>query len=85
MTSSRLISLLARTPRVVFFVAVVCLAAPTNPKSIGDLISIGNRKLHLHCTGTGSPTVVVENGGAAFSLDWELVQPEVARLTRIME
>jgi pimeloyl-ACP methyl ester carboxylesterase len=83
MTSGRLSSLLARTSRVVLFVAVVCLAAPTNPKPIGDLISIGSRKLHIHCTGTGSPTVVVENGGAAFSFDWELVQPEIARLTRI--
>jgi pimeloyl-ACP methyl ester carboxylesterase len=27
--------------------------------------------------------VVVENGGAAFSFDWALVQPEVARFTRI--
>jgi pimeloyl-ACP methyl ester carboxylesterase len=83
MISSRLISLLARTPRIVFFVAVVSLATPTNPKPSGHLISIGNRKLHIHCTGTGSPTVVVENGGAAFSFDWELVQPEIARLTRI--
>jgi pimeloyl-ACP methyl ester carboxylesterase len=83
MTSSRLISFLARTPRFVLFVAVICSATPNNPQPIGDLISIGSRQLHIHCTGIGSPTVVVENGGAAFSFDWELVQPEVARFTRI--
>jgi pimeloyl-ACP methyl ester carboxylesterase len=27
--------------------------------------------------------VIVENGGAAFSFDWELVQPQVAQFTRI--
>jgi hypothetical protein len=83
MTSSRLIAFLARTPRIVLFVAAICSATPTNPQPIGDLISIGSRKLHIHCTGVGSPTVVVENGGAAFSFDWELVQPEVARFMRI--
>jgi pimeloyl-ACP methyl ester carboxylesterase len=37
--------------------------------------------VHLYCTGSGSPTVVVVGGG--FSFDWGLVQPEVARFTRI--
>jgi pimeloyl-ACP methyl ester carboxylesterase/biopolymer transport protein ExbD len=62
---------------------VVSAAAPMDPKPIGQLINIGGRKLHIHCTGTGSPTVVVENGGAAFSFDWKLVQPQVAKFTRI--
>jgi pimeloyl-ACP methyl ester carboxylesterase len=58
-------------------------ASATDPQPLGRLISIGNRKLHIHCTGTGNPTVVVENGGAAFSFDWALVQSEVGRFTRI--
>jgi pimeloyl-ACP methyl ester carboxylesterase len=58
-------------------------ASATDPQPTGQLISIGNRTLHIYCTGTGSPTVVVENGGAAFSFDWALVQSEVARFTRI--
>jgi hypothetical protein len=40
-------------------------------------------KKRTGCIGKGSPTVIVENGGAAFSFDWELVQPEVTRFTRI--
>jgi pimeloyl-ACP methyl ester carboxylesterase len=64
-------------------VAVVCALAAENPPPTGQLIDIGGRKLHIHCTGSGSPTVVVENGGAAFSFDWELVQPDVAKFTRI--
>ena len=66
-----------------FFLAVVGWAVPVDPQPVGALISIGSRKLHIHCTGAGSPTVIVENGGAAFSFDWGLVQPDVARFTRI--
>jgi pimeloyl-ACP methyl ester carboxylesterase len=65
------------------FLAVLCSAAPKEPPPIGQLIDIGGRMLHIHCTGSGSPTVIVENGGAAFSFDWELVRPPVARFTRI--
>lgn len=35
----------------------------------GRLIDVGGRKLHLHCTGTGSPTIVLMAGGSAFSID----------------
>lgn len=51
--------------------------------TFGKLVDIGGRKLHIHCAGNGSPTVIVENGGAVFSFDWELVQPQVALFTRI--
>jgi pimeloyl-ACP methyl ester carboxylesterase len=49
----------------------------------GRLIDIGARKLHLHCSGTGSPTVILMAGGGAFSIDWALVQPKVAERTRV--
>jgi pimeloyl-ACP methyl ester carboxylesterase len=49
----------------------------------GRLIDIGGRKLHLHCAGKGSPTVVLMAGGGAFSIDWALVQPRVAERTRV--
>lgn len=49
----------------------------------GRLIDIGGRKLHLYCTGTGSPTVILMAGGGAFSIDWALVQPKVAQGTRV--
>jgi len=62
---------------------VRCAAATDVPSPTGQLVDIGGRKLHIHCTGSGAPTVIIENGGAAFSFDWELVQPEVAKITRI--
>lgn len=72
-----------RAAIVVFFLAVVGWAVPVDPQPVGRLISIGSRRLHIRSTGIGSPTVIVENGGAAFSFDWALVQPEVQRFTRI--
>jgi pimeloyl-ACP methyl ester carboxylesterase len=49
----------------------------------GRLIDIGGRKLHFKCTGSGSPTVILEAGASAFALDWSLVQPEIARTNRV--
>jgi pimeloyl-ACP methyl ester carboxylesterase len=49
----------------------------------GRLIDIGGRRLHLYCTGKGSPTVILMAGGGAFSIDWALVQPKVAPDTRV--
>ena len=52
----------------------------TGPR--GQLVDVGGYRLHLHCTGKGSPTVVFENGSADFSFVWDLVQPDVSKLTR---
>ncbi|MFN8445003.1 MAG: alpha/beta hydrolase [Caldilineaceae bacterium] len=49
----------------------------------GQLVDVGGYKLHIHCTGTGSPTVVTENGLGGSSPDWSLVQPAVSQTTRI--
>jgi pimeloyl-ACP methyl ester carboxylesterase len=74
---------MAKVLGLIALLSLIYGASATDPQPTGQLIRIGNRKLHIHCTGTGSPTVVVENGGAAFSFDWALVQSEVARFTRI--
>jgi pimeloyl-ACP methyl ester carboxylesterase len=49
----------------------------------GRLVDLGSRQLHLHCTGAGGPTVIIEAGASAFAIDFSLVQPEVARTTRV--
>ena len=49
----------------------------------GRWIEINNHKLHLYCTGTGSPTVVLETQATSSSLDWGYVQPPIAQLTRV--
>ena len=49
------------------------------PPPPGELIDIGGHRLHIYRMGSGSPTVVFEAGGASWSLDWYLVQTEVAK------
>ena len=52
----------------------------------GQLIDVGGWKLHLNCTGTraaGTPLVILEPGVGAFSVEWSLVQPELAKTTRV--
>src|SRR2546422_1727822 len=48
----------------------------------GKLVDVGGYRLHISCTGKGSPTVVLIAGGGDFSFDWDLVQPDVSRFTR---
>ncbi|MGJ5815992.1 alpha/beta fold hydrolase [Paludibaculum fermentans] len=69
---------------VVFFLGPGALQAaqdPVQPAPPGVLVDVGGYRVHLYCTGSGSPTVVVL--GAGFSFDWGLVQPAVARTTRV--
>jgi len=47
------------------------------------LVDIGGRRLNIICTGTGSPTVILEAGLVADSAAWRLVQPAISRTTRV--
>lgn len=50
----------------------------------GQLFPVGDHQLHLHCTGSGSPTVVLEAGLSETSYSmagW--IAPAVAQVTRV--
>jgi pimeloyl-ACP methyl ester carboxylesterase len=49
----------------------------------GELVDVGGHRLHVACSGTGRPPVLLEAGIAASSLSWATVQPAVARFTRV--
>src|SRR5690349_3053542 len=49
----------------------------------GQLVDVGGFRLHINCVGTGSPTVVLDAGLGGSSLDWNLVQAELGRITRV--
>jgi len=51
------------------------------PQPLGELVDVGGYRIHIYCIGTGSPSVVIT--GAGFSFDWGLVQPDVAKFTRV--
>src|SRR5436190_1427064 len=55
--------------------------AQNPPAPLGKLVDVGGYRVHLYCTGAGSPTVVIV--GAGFSFNWGLVQPEVAKITQV--
>jgi pimeloyl-ACP methyl ester carboxylesterase len=46
-------------------------------------VDAGGFKMHLYCTGEGSPTVILAAGLTGFYVSWAKVQPEVARWTRV--
>jgi pimeloyl-ACP methyl ester carboxylesterase len=49
----------------------------------GRLIDVGGHRLHLSCTGSGSPTVVLEPGAGGMSSTLGWIAPAVARDTRV--
>jgi pimeloyl-ACP methyl ester carboxylesterase len=49
----------------------------------GSLVDVGGYRLHLSCTGTGAPTVVLLNGLGETSPLWARVQPAAAAASRV--
>lgn len=49
----------------------------------GKLVDVGGYRLHINSTGKEGPTVVFDAGMGCNSLDWSLVQPEVAKFARV--
>ena len=48
----------------------------------GRLIDVGGHRLHLQCTGSGSPTVVLEPGAGDFSAVMGWISPALAAVNR---
>ena len=48
----------------------------------GELIDVGGHRLHVLCSGSGRPPVLLESGIAASSISWAAVQPALAQFTR---
>jgi len=49
----------------------------------GQLVDVGGYKMHINCVGQGNPTVIMDAGNNDFSVQWALVQPEVAKFARV--
>ena len=58
------------------------LDASAYPMS-GQMIDVGGHRLHLQCTGSGSPTVVLQPGGGDMSSAMGWIAPAVAAHTRV--
>jgi pimeloyl-ACP methyl ester carboxylesterase len=49
----------------------------------GQLVDIGGYRIDLHCSGAGTPAVILESGFGGEAFQWYLVQPAVAKITRV--
>ncbi len=49
----------------------------------GRLIDAGGHRQKIYCIGTGSPTVIFENGLGDVLVEWQAVQLQVAGFTRV--
>ena len=53
------------------------------PVPPGRLVDLGGYRIHLNCTGRGSPTVLLSPGAGDFSFDWFLVQKKASQYARV--
>jgi pimeloyl-ACP methyl ester carboxylesterase len=49
----------------------------------GEIYLVNGHKMRIDCTGSGSPTIVLEAGGGNDGLIWGGVQPVLAKTTRV--
>jgi pimeloyl-ACP methyl ester carboxylesterase len=56
---------------------------PTDNPITSELIDVGGHSLHLRCSGSGSPTVILEPGAGEMSAGLAWIEPAVADDTRV--
>jgi pimeloyl-ACP methyl ester carboxylesterase len=49
----------------------------------GILVNVDGYKMHIYCIGEGSPTIILDHIGDGSSVDWALIQPQLATHTRV--
>jgi pimeloyl-ACP methyl ester carboxylesterase len=49
----------------------------------GNLYTVNGERMHLYCSGTGSPTLVLESGHGNDFLVWGKLQPQLSGTTRV--
>lgn len=53
------------------------------PAQAGQMIDVGGHRLYIECTGTGSPTVILQAGLGESSSSWSRIAPTVAASTTV--
>jgi len=72
----------AVTASSAFNAIVIWSFRPRDPTP-GNIYLVNGHKMHIDCTGTGSPTLVLESGlGSSWEI-WYRVQPELSKATRV--
>lgn len=86
MTSSRLAAIQIHRTIVTLLTLVSAAWGQTAPDPIaapGRLLDIGGHRLHVHCVGKGSPTVVIDGGAGTWSIHYSHIQAALAGEVRV--
>lgn len=81
--------ILALLLAIIYFAVCFSFTACFNKKivtpqaPIDELVDTGDYKLHLKCTGQGSPTVILDAGAGRSTNDWFNIQPTIAQTNRV--
>jgi pimeloyl-ACP methyl ester carboxylesterase/sugar lactone lactonase YvrE len=81
-------------PKYAFLCRVVQVSAAGKPLVIwkagakaspppGTKVDVGGYSLYIHCTGQGSPTVILDAGYGGDSGNWGYIQPKIAHSTKV--
>ena len=49
----------------------------------GRLIEVNGRMMHIQCSGSGSPTIILDAGQGGWSTDWTNIMPELSANNRV--
>ena len=49
----------------------------------GQMIDVDAHLMHIHCTGEGSPTIILEAGAFSFSAEWYWAQKQLEQMYRV--
>ena len=49
----------------------------------GQMVTVEGHQMHINCTGTGSPTIILESGAYSFSSEWYWVQRQLESTNRV--
>ncbi len=73
--------------RIWIVIALLVFALSACSADTGDdmdkLVSIGTHRLHIRCTGKGSPTVVIDTGVGDTMERWQAFQTQASEITRV--
>lgn len=70
---------------VVVSILLVLIAGctPSSEAPLDELVDVGTHRLHIHCTGTGRPTIVIDTGIGETYESWESIIESLSRETRV--
>jgi pimeloyl-ACP methyl ester carboxylesterase len=63
--------------------AVARLWFRTHNPPPGEMYLVDGYKMHMYCTGSGSPTIILDAGLGDDAIIWSSVQPALAKTTRV--